>query len=117
MGYISALFSSVTGWLAMALVAAIIVGSGLSLWYRMEWKDCQAQSAAAIVQQMDIDKKNNDKSIADLQQKLDKNASDLTDATRRLANVQKTAVCGSTPAMRATHDELCRLFPSSEACH
>lgn len=107
-----------------ACLAALVLaagGGGMAVWYRMEWKSCQADAATAAEQQRDIDRADNAKAVGQLNQQLEKNKAEYQSAMERLANAPKlspTASCSvASSYQRAVTDELCRLYPKSPACN
>ena len=113
--------AGVTGalsWLPWALAAISMLGGvGGTVWYRMKWKDCVAETAQAIADQQEIDKADNLKRIGQLTNQLKELGNSRDEALERLANVPKTpAACPPSAYQRAVTDELCRLYPASKAC-
>lgn len=96
-------------WLPWAIAAgSLIVGAGGTLWYRGEWKSCQAsvaieaaQAEAKVNAQKDADAKFRNELEAKLAP-LTKQIQDSNNATQvALAKVKSVAACGNTPAAAA----------------
>lgn len=101
--------SSVLGWLPWALAAAsLVAGSGGTLWYRMQWKDCEASvaiDAAKAEEKVRAQKESDAKFTRELAEALKPITSKIQEeanGTREaLAKVKSDPNCKATPAASA----------------
>lgn len=104
-------------WAPWALAGvSLLAGTGGTVWYRMQWKDCQSEGAQALIDQHEIDRLDNIKSVGQLTTKLNTNEKAYDKALSVLQNIPKTQACIIDGRVRAARDELCAKYPKSETC-
>ena len=110
--------SGILGWLPWAIAAVgVLVGTGGTVWYRMQWKDCEAASAQAIIEQRDIDRADNAKAVGRLTNKLNDNEAKYEYDMQVLSNIPKRSSCERDKRIDAVREQLCARYPASEACN
>jgi sugar (pentulose or hexulose) kinase len=117
------LFSALLGaapWLPVAIMAVGLVGTlagaGTAVWYRMQWKDCQAAQVEAINQQRILDRQDNMIAVSRLTGQLNANERAYDKAVAQLATIPRNTVCTNDDRVRAARELLCSKYPASEAC-
>jgi sugar (pentulose or hexulose) kinase len=117
------LFSALLGaapWLPVAIMGVGLVGTlagaGTAVWYRMQWKDCQAAQVEAINQQRILDQQDNMKAVSQLTGQLNANERAYDRAMQTLASIPRNDACLRDERVRAARDVLCSKYPKSEAC-
>ena len=109
--------SGVLSWLPWAIAAVgLLGGTGGTVWYRMQWKDCQAAGAQALIDQREIDKADNAKAIGSLTNKLNANESKYEYDMQVLSNIPRRANCERDLRLEFVREQLCNKYPQSEAC-
>lgn len=103
-------------YLALAGLAVSLAGAGTAVWYRMQWKDCQAAGAQALIDQRNLDQQDNMKAVSFLNGKLTANERAYDQAMGVLATIPRNNACERDTGVRAIRIELCRKYPASEAC-
>lgn len=112
----SSLFSGLP--LVLLVVAAVgtLGGAGTAVWYRMRWLDCKAAGAQALIDQHEIDARDNSKAVGELTNKLNENERNYNYAQSLLANIPRTDACLRDKRVDAARQQLCAKYPKSEAC-
>jgi len=109
--------SGVLSWLPWAIAAVgLLGGTGGTVWYRMQWKDCQAAGAQALIDQREIDKADNAKAIGSLTRQLNANESKYEYGMQLLSNIPRNDACQRNERINAVREQLCAKYPQSEAC-
>lgn len=109
--------SGVLSWLPWAIAAVgVLGGASGTVWYRMQWKDCQADAAQALNDQREIDKRDNTVAIGRLTNKLNSIQSSYENDMQVLSNIPKRAGCERDLRLEFVREQLCARYPASEAC-
>lgn len=115
-GGVSSLFSGLPLVMLCITGVSLLGGAGGTIWYRMQWKDCQAAGAQALINQQAIDKTDNAKAIGALTNKLNVNEQKYEYGISLLKNIPRNDACLRDERINAVRSELCRKYPQSEAC-
>jgi sugar (pentulose or hexulose) kinase len=117
------LFSALLGaapWLPVAIMvvglAGTLAGAGTAVWYRMKWLDEVAAGKQALIDQREIDRRDNSLAIGNLTNQLNKNERSYEDAMQRLQRIPKGTNPERDKRIDAARDILCSKYPASEAC-
>lgn len=114
-------FATVLGaapWLPLAVAGISLAAGGFgTVWYRMQWKACEAAGKQALIDQREIDRRDNSVAVAHLTGKLNQNERTYDKAMDTLASIPKNNACERDARVRAAREQLCAKYPASEACN
>lgn len=98
-------------WLALATAAVVIWG----LWGRLEAAETKLAAANAVIEQRELDAKENAKAVALLAQKLNDTETKVITVTERIYSAPVTRECAASPSMRAASDGVRALIHGGQA--
>lgn len=104
-------------WLPWAIAGgSMVVGVGGTLWYRSQYHACVAAGAEALVQQRDIDRRDNAAAVSSLTRQLNSNERAYDKALSVLSGIPRNNACERDTGVRAVIDQLCAKYPASPSC-
>jgi len=98
-------------WAALGLAAVVIWG----LWGRLEAAETRLAAANAVIEQRELDAKENAKAVAQLAQKLNDTETKVITVTERIYAAPVTRECAASPSMRAASDGVRALISGGQA--
>jgi hypothetical protein len=98
-------------WAALGLAAVVIWG----LWGRLEAAETRLAAANAVIEQRELDAKENAKAVALLAQKLNDTETKVITVTERIYAAPVTRECAASPSMRAASDGVRALISGGKA--
>lgn len=98
-------------WVGLGLAAVVIWG----LWGRLEAAETRLAAANAVIEQRELDAKENAKAVAQLAQKLAETETKVVTVTERIYSAPVTRECAASPSMRAASDGVRALISGGQA--
>lgn len=98
-------------WLALALAGVVIWG----LWGRLEGAETKLNAANAVIEQRELDAKENARVVAQLAQKLHDTDTKVITVTEKIYAAPVTRECAQSPSMRAASDGVRALISGGQA--
>lgn len=93
-------------WLALGVAAVVIWG----LWGRLEGAETRLAAANAVIEQRELDAKENAKAVAQLAQKLTETETKVVTVTERIYQAPITRECAASPSMKAASEGVRELL-------
>lgn len=98
-------------WAGLGLAAVVIWG----LWGRLEGAETRLAAAHAVIEQRELDAKENAKAVAQLAQKLTETETKVITVTEKIYAAPVTRECAASPSMRAASDGVRALISDGQA--
>lgn len=98
-------------WAALGIAALVIWG----LWGRLEAAETRLAAANAVIEQRELDAKENAKAVAQLAQKLTDTETKVITVTEKIYAAPVTRECAASPSMRAASDGVRALISGGQA--
>ena len=97
-------------WLALASAAVVIWG----LWGRLEAAETRLAAANAVIEQRELDAKENAKAVAQLAQKLTDTETKVITVTEKIYAAPITRECAASPSMKAASEGVRELIRAKQ---